>query len=48
MCVYDIVENMSNRPDSLGGNNILSKDEEYFNDMTQEAGIYDRDIGFGL
>ena len=45
---YDIIENQRNRPDSLGGNKLLRNDEGYFNDVTQEAGIYASDIGFGL
>ncbi|MGY8793132.1 MAG: FG-GAP repeat domain-containing protein, partial [Gammaproteobacteria bacterium] len=45
---YDIIKNQRNRPDSLGGNKLLRNDEGYFNDVTQEVGIYASDIGFGL
>lgn len=45
---YDLRKHQRERPDSLGGNKLLRNDQEKFIDVTQDAGIYSSEIGFGL
>ena len=45
---YDLIKNQRNKVDSLGGNKLYRNDEDKFKDVTQAAGIYSSNIGFGL
>jgi enediyne biosynthesis protein E4 len=45
---YDLVKDQRKIPDSLGGNKLLRNDNNYFTDVTKQAGIYSSRIGFGL
>ncbi len=50
---YDIIENLRDRPDPKGGNKLLKNMEVEtgslrFEDVSETAGIYTSEIGFGL
>ena len=46
---FDLVKDQRNIPDPMGnGNKLFRNDDGYFNDVTEEAGIYSSKIGFGL
>ena len=45
---YDFVEGLRNIPDSLGGNMLLNNEDGFFRDVSQQAGIFTSNIGFGL
>ncbi len=45
---YDLREGEREIPDSLGGNKLLRNDNGKFVDVSEEAGIYRSQIGFGL
>jgi hypothetical protein len=46
--VYDLRLGQRNNPDPMGGNKLLRNDERKFVDISQQAGIYTSEIGFGL
>jgi len=45
---YDLIKDQRNIADTLGGNKLYRNDNNYFVDVTSEAGIYSSQIGFGL
>lgn len=45
---YDLIRDQREIADTLGGNKLLRNDEGRFVDVTESAGIYSSDIGFGL
>lgn len=45
---YDLRKDQRKIPDPLGGNKLLRNDEGKFIDVSQPAGIYTSEIGFGL
>ena len=45
---YDLRLGQRNNPDPLGGNKLLRNDARKFADVSQQAGIYTSEIGFGL
>ena len=45
---YDLRLGQRNTPDPLGGNKLLRNDARKFVDISQQAGIYTSEIGFGL
>jgi hypothetical protein len=45
---YDLREGLREIPDPEGGNKLLRNDDGQFVDVSQEAGIYSSNIGFGL
>ncbi len=45
---YDLIKDQRQIPDTLGGNKLLRNDGHVFVDVTESAGIYSSDIGFGL
>jgi len=45
---YDLRVGQRSLPDPLGGNKLLRNDHNKFVDVSQEAGIYTSEIGFGL
>lgn len=45
---YDLRVGQRNLPDPLGGNKLLRNDDGVFLDVSESAGIYTSEIGFGL
>ena len=45
---YDLRIGQRNIPDPLGGNKLLKNDHGVFKDVSEQAGIYTSEIGFGL
>ena len=45
---YDLRVGQRNLPDPLGGNKLLRNDNGVFKDVSEQAGIYTSEIGFGL
>ncbi|MEO6315916.1 MAG: VCBS repeat-containing protein, partial [Chitinophagaceae bacterium] len=45
---YDLIKDQRNIPDTLGGNKLYRNDNNYFTDVTAQAGIYSSKVGFGL
>jgi hypothetical protein len=45
---YDLRAGQRNLPDPLGGNKLLRNDNGFFKDVSEQAGIYTSEIGFGL
>ncbi|MEP7108266.1 MAG: VCBS repeat-containing protein [Ferruginibacter sp.] len=45
---YDLIKDQRNISDTLGGNKLFNNDNNHFNDVTAQAGIYSSKIGFGL
>ncbi|HEY0654845.1 MAG TPA: VCBS repeat-containing protein, partial [Chryseosolibacter sp.] len=45
---YDLRKDQRSIPDTLGGNKLLRNDGDLFVDVSQKAGIYTSQIGFGL
>ena len=45
---FDLQQNKRQIRDSLGGNKLLRNDNGHFKDVSQVAGIYGSEIGFGL
>ena len=45
---YDLRIGQRDIPDPLGGNKLLKNDQGVFKDVSQQAGIYTSEIGFGL
>lgn len=46
--VFDLIPDQREIPDPNGGNKLYRNDGERFTEVTQEAGIYNSAIGFGL
>ncbi len=45
---YDLIPGQRNIPDPHGGNKLYRHDGDHFTDVTQDAGIFSSNIGFGL
>lgn len=45
---FELSKNQRNEFDEFGGDKLLRNDDGYFNDVTEEAGIFSSDIGFSL
>jgi hypothetical protein len=45
---FDLRKNLRDNKDSLGGDRLYRNDKGHFINVTDEAGIYSSDIGFGL
>lgn len=45
---FDLRKNQRNVRDTLGGNKLYRHDGDHFTDVSEEAGIYGSEIGFGL
>jgi hypothetical protein len=45
---YDLRVGQRNKPDPLGGNRLMRNDDGKFTDVSEMAGIYTSEIGFGL
>jgi hypothetical protein len=45
---YDLIPGQREIRDSLGGNKLYRNDQDIFTDVSEEAGIYGSEIGFGL
>jgi enediyne biosynthesis protein E4 len=45
---FDFSKNLRDNIDNLGGDRLYRNDRMHFTNVTQEAGIYSSDIGFGL
>src|SRR5688572_22122338 len=45
---FDLKKNLRNNKDSLGGDRLYRNDDLHFTNVTDEAGIYSSDIGYGL
>jgi hypothetical protein len=44
----ELYQSMRDKPDPLGGDRLMRNDNGIFVDVSQEAGIYSSEIGFGL
>lgn len=44
----ELYKSMRDKPDELGGDKLYRNDGKIFTDVTQQAGIYSSEIGFGL
>ncbi len=44
----ELFKSMRDKPDELGGDKLYRNDGEIFTDVTNDAGIYSSEIGFGL
>lgn len=45
---YDLIKDLREIRDTLGGNKLFRHDGDHFTDVSEEAGIYGSAIGFGL